>query len=122
LLLKTFSVVAPITLVGLNAAPRWLLRLVLLTAACGPAAAGPPFRTDDPEPVEPGHWEIYEFSAATHVTGDTAGILSGTDANYGAVPELQLHAAFPIAFDKPGGNGMVLGGSATPRSGSNTVF
>jgi hypothetical protein len=72
----------------------------------GPPTASPPFRTDHPEPVEVGHWKIYEFSAATHVTGDTAGILSGIDANYGAALELQLHAAFPIAFDKPSGNGM----------------
>lgn len=87
-----------------------LLRFLLsITASCGSAIAGPPFRTDDPEPVEQGHWEIYKFSAATHVVGDTAGILSGIDANYGAAPELQLHAAIPIAFDKPSGNGMVVG-------------
>jgi len=60
-------------------------------------------------PVELNHWEIYEFSTATHVEGDTAGILSGIDANYGAAPDLQLHAAVPIAFDKPTGGGMVLG-------------
>jgi hypothetical protein len=89
---------------------------------CGPATAGPPFRTDDPEPVEVGHWEIYEFSAATHVTGDTAGILSGIDANYGAAPELQLHAAFPIAFDKPGGNGMVLRGYGDTEFGFKYRF
>ena len=27
------------------------------------ALAGPPFITDDPEPVDPGHWEVYAFSA-----------------------------------------------------------
>lgn len=91
----------------------------LLGAGCGaalaftlgttPAVAGPPFRTDDPEPVEQGHWEIYEFSTATHVAGDTAGVLSGIDANYGAAPELQLHTTLPIAFDDPAGRGMVAG-------------
>jgi hypothetical protein len=73
------------------------------------AYAGPPFRTDDPEPVEVGHWEIYEFSTATHIAGDTAGTLSGIDANYGAAPSLQLHAAFPITFDKPDDSGLAAG-------------
>lgn len=73
------------------------------------AAAGPPFRTDDPQPVELGHWEVYLFSAATRARADTSGVLSGIDANYGAAPELQLHAAFPIAFDKADGSGLVAG-------------
>ncbi len=34
-----------------------------------PALAGPPFVTDDPEPVELGHWEVYGFSAGTQVQG-----------------------------------------------------
>jgi hypothetical protein len=89
---------------------RHAIWLALLPALLGRAAvAGPPFRTDDPVPVELGHWEIYEFSTATHVVGDTAGILSGIDANYGAAPDLQLHAALPIAFDKPSGNGLAAG-------------
>ena len=46
-------------------------------AATTPAAAGPPFITDDPEPVDLGHWEVYGFSAATHVGGDTSGTLGG---------------------------------------------
>jgi|SRR5579863_2367788 len=73
------------------------------------AHAGPPFRTDDPVPVEPGHWEIFTFSTATHAAGDTAGILSGIDANYGAAPDLQLHATFPAAFDKPDQGSMGVG-------------
>lgn len=81
--------------------------------AAHPAAAGPPYRTDDPEPVEPHHWEIYDFSTATHLKGDTAGVLSGIDANYGAASGLQLHAAFPIAFDNPSGGGMKLGAGDT---------
>lgn len=80
-----------------------------LVLSCSSAMAGPPFRTDDPEPVETGHWEIFDFSTATHVRGDTAGTLSGIDANYGAAPELQLHAAFPSAFDKPDREGLVAG-------------
>ena len=40
----------------------------------GSALAGPPFRTDDPEPVDYKHWEFYTFTAGTHVQDDTSGI------------------------------------------------
>ncbi len=36
---------------------------LLTAAAIRPAMAGPPFITDDPEPVDLGHWEVYGFSA-----------------------------------------------------------
>lgn len=89
---------------------RQLLPLLCSALAIGnPAWAGPPFRTDDPEPVAYRHWEIYGFSAATHLHGDTAGILPGVEINYGAAPNLQLHIVAPLAFDKPSGNGMQYG-------------
>jgi hypothetical protein len=72
-----------------------------LLMLCAPALAGPPFITDDPEPVELGHWEVYGFSAATQVEGDKAGTLTGIEINNGAAPELQLHAIVPLAFDAP---------------------
>src|ERR1700761_2303696 len=51
-----------------------------------PATAGPPFLTDDPEPVDYGHWEIIGFSMGTSVQGDAAGSLPGVEVNYGALP------------------------------------
>lgn len=81
---------------------RWILLATLLCFA-NPAAAGPPFRTDDPEPVELGHWEVYGFTAGTHVRGDTGGTLAGVEVNYGAAPNLQLHLIAPLSFDSPSG-------------------
>ena len=52
------------------------------------ALAGPPFRTDDPEPVEYQHWELNLFSFGTHIPGATVGVLPGLEANYGAAPNL----------------------------------
>src|SRR5580704_10565505 len=46
--------------------------------------AGPPFLTDDPVPVDRGHWEINNFSAGTLVKGAFAGAMPGVDANYGS--------------------------------------
>lgn len=74
-----------------------------------PAHAGPPFRTDDPEPVDYQHWEVYGFSAATQVRGDTGGILFGIEVNYGAAPNLQLHIIAPLAFDSPHGGDTQIG-------------
>ena len=88
---------------------RRSLILSLAAMLSSPALAGPPFMTDDPVPVEEGHWEVYGFSAATHVAGDTGGILGGVEVNYGAAPNLQLHAIVPVAFDDPAHGRMQTG-------------
>lgn len=65
------------------------------------AIAGPPFRTDDPEPVEYHHNEFYIFTTGTRVYGDTGGVGPAFEYNYGAVPDVQLHAVVPLGFDSP---------------------
>ena len=62
------------------------------------AWAGPPFLTDDPEPVALGHWEFYvasQWSASRHAA---TGTLPHVEVNYGALPQLQLHAILPAAL------------------------
>jgi hypothetical protein len=73
-----------------------------LTIMAGRAAAGPPFDTDDPEPTDTGHWEIYAFAAGDHLGGARTGA-GGTDLNYGPVPGVQLTATLPVAFERDGG-------------------
>jgi hypothetical protein len=82
---------------------------MLLTLGTAPAHAGPPYVADDPVPVEPGHWEIYGFSLGTVVQGEAAGTLPGIDANYGALPDLQLHALLPITYNSQGASGTQFG-------------
>jgi hypothetical protein len=72
--------------------------VVLAALIAAPAIAGPPFVSDDPEPTDRGHWEIYNFVGGTHVDGDTAGA-GGIDLNYGAAKDLQLTAVIPLAYD-----------------------
>lgn len=62
------------------------------------AWAGPPFLTDDPEPVEVKHWEFYAASQWTAERHAAAGTLPHIEVNYGALPGLQLHAIVPAAF------------------------
>jgi hypothetical protein len=59
--------------------------------------AGPPYVSDDPEPTDVGHWEIYNFVQTVTVPGDTAGE-AGFDINYGPVKDVQLTAVIPVDF------------------------
>jgi hypothetical protein len=68
------------------------------------ARAGPPFMTDDPEPVDYQHWEVYGFTDGVREHGNTSGWLPGVEVNYGAAPELQLHVIAAYAFDAPSGD------------------
>jgi hypothetical protein len=71
-----------------------------------PALAGPPFRTDDPEPVEFQHFEINVLSLGTKTTSGWTGVLPGLEVNYGALPNLQLHAIVPVGYTAPEGGRM----------------
>ena len=65
---------------------RFALGLVLSFVPIA-ANAGPPFLTDDPEPTDLGHWEIYApLFEADGTGGDFEGTL-GTEINYGAAPD-----------------------------------
>jgi hypothetical protein len=80
-----------------------LLRAVLLLAVPAAAVAGPPYVTDDPEPVEPGHWELYGASQSTFARDGLDATLPLVEVNFGAAPGLQLHAIAPLAFAAGGG-------------------
>ncbi|QPF85810.1 transporter [Bradyrhizobium genosp. L] len=71
--------------------------IVLLALLVRPAAAGPPFVADDPEPTDTGHFEIYTFANGTNTRAGTAGE-AGIDFNYGAAPDLQLTATLPAGY------------------------
>jgi hypothetical protein len=72
------------------------LAAAALAAVCwaSSAAAGPPYVTDDPEPTELGHWEIYVFGAGSGQHHDWDGE-GGVDLNYGGIKDVQLTATLP---------------------------
>jgi hypothetical protein len=70
--------------------------------------AGPPYLTDDPEPTDYKHFEIYNFTNGTATRADTNGE-AGIDINYGGAPNLQLTATIPAAYSLPNG-GPLAGG------------
>ena len=63
--------------------------------------AGPPFTTDDPEPVQYQHWEVYLASQIAHDKEGWSGTSPHLEVNYGAVPNLQLHLIAPVSFVSP---------------------
>ncbi len=75
------------------------LRCAILAGAalCAvPALAGPPFLTDDPEPTETGHWEIYGPLVEAEGRGVDFGTATGVEINYGAARDLQLTLGLPL--------------------------
>jgi hypothetical protein len=86
-----------------------LARAILLALATCPAVAlaGPPFQTDDPEPVDLHHYEFYTFSESDGTPIETDPTGPAFEFNWGDLPNMQLHA--------------VLGfGAAIPASGPAT--
>lgn len=73
--------------------------LTLLTAV-SPAWAGPPFVTDDPEPVEYKHWEVNYAFTETWRRGEASAGLPSADINYGIVPGVQLHLQPRYSFER----------------------
>jgi hypothetical protein len=63
--------------------------------------AGPPYVTDDPQPVEWRHWELYVSLTGQSESGTRSGDAPHFEVNYGAAPELQLHLIVPLAFARP---------------------
>jgi len=66
--------------------------------------AGPPFLTDDPEPVDYRHWETYIFSTYDRSFGATAIQGPAVELNVGAAPNLQLHLVATWAWDQLSGS------------------
>lgn len=78
---------------------RWGALLLLLVAEA--AFAGPPFQTDDPDPTEFQHYEVYVSFLQNRTEAGVEGTLPQLEINYGAAPDLQLSVAVPLAFNQP---------------------
>jgi hypothetical protein len=78
------------------------LLLALFAGGALVALAGPPFATDDPEPVDYRHWEFYIASQdAEAAGGDWSGTAPHIEINYGVISNVQLHAIAPLSYVAP---------------------
>lgn len=63
-----------------------------------PVNAGPPFTTDDPQPVPFHHWEYYISSINLFQGHEWSGTAPHFEVNYGFVPNMQIHLLLPINY------------------------
>ncbi|MGH9433163.1 MAG: transporter [Terriglobia bacterium] len=97
-------------------ASRPLLLALMFTFGPISVLAGPPFQTDDPEPVDFRHYEFYIFGGmdGTPVEIDPTG--PALEFNWGAAPRLQLHAVLPLGAIIPSNNPIYLPGGTGPSA------
>lgn len=79
------------------------LAAAALSLSPAPAHAGPPYVTDDPEPVAYRHWEIYLATMPDFTRAAATGTAPHLEVNYGVVPNVQLHTIVPLAYARPSG-------------------
>lgn len=61
--------------------------------------AGPPYITDDPQPVDYKHWEFYISSINTFQPEAGSGTSPHLEVNYGVIPNMQVHLLLPMNYD-----------------------
>ena len=72
--------------------------MVLLVAGASIVRAGPPFKTDDPAPVDFRHWEFYLASEQDFARSATNATCPHVEVNYGAIPDVQAHVVLPMGY------------------------
>jgi hypothetical protein len=102
----------------MNAARNYpeVIVLLLVLMAATELWAGPPFQTDDPEPVEFRHYEFYQFGTVSSTPVETDPTGPAFEFNWGAVPNVQIHVVLPFGGVIPSNNPIYLPGGAGPSA------
>ena len=91
---------------------RHATRMLVVSTLLGTGTAllaGPPFRTDDPEPVALGHAEFYLAGTGARTSDGQTMAAPLLEFNYGLFPNLQFHIVAPFAQVKPAGESWTRG-------------
>jgi hypothetical protein len=80
---------------------RSLLIVGLIIGFAPAAFCGPPFLTDDPQPVDFRHYEFYVFSTLDRSPDGYGIVVPAFEFNIGAAPNLQLHVVAPLQLLVP---------------------
>jgi hypothetical protein len=78
-----------------------LAGVVFLLSFAVNAFAAPPYITDDPEPTEYLHWEIYLASQFTRQPGNWTTTAPHLEVNYGPLRNVQLQMIIPMVLYAP---------------------
>lgn len=96
---------------------RYKLVLLLLLFLRAPQLwAGPPFQTDDPEPVDFRHYEFYQFTMLSSTPVETDPTGPAVEFNWGALPNVQLHVIVPYGAVMPSNNPIYYPGGIGPTA------
>lgn len=85
----------------------WVVTLYFFNSSI--SFAGPPFFTDDPEPVDYKHWEVYLAGVYSHERHGKSGAAPIVEVNYGPWPDFHLHFIAPGIFSKEDGGSAAYG-------------
>lgn len=93
-----------------------LASMPLMLVLANPALGGPPFQTDDPQPIDFRHYEFYTFGSwdATRVESDTSA--PAVEFNWGALPNVHLHIIIPAAGIIPSNNPALAPAGIGPKA------
>ena len=86
-----------------------LTALALLVFVSTMALAGPPFQTDDPEPIDFRNYEFYTFASSDGTALETDTMGPGLEFNWGALPNVHLHIIAPAAAIFPAHDARAFG-------------
>jgi hypothetical protein len=75
--------------------------VVLVSGVPATVCAGPPYITDDPEPVKYQHWEVYVASIFTKQPDAWTFTAPHLEVNCGILPNLQLNTILPMTLYAP---------------------
>jgi hypothetical protein len=78
-----------------------MTRNALLILFSMTALAGPPFQTDDPQPIGFREYEFYTFAVSDGTSVETDLSAPALEFNWGAVPNVHLHIILPAATVLP---------------------
>jgi hypothetical protein len=90
--------------------------LLMLAASKLWAQAGPPFQTDDPTPVDLGHYEAYIFGTLDGTPAELDPVGPAFEFNWGAIPNIQLHAILPFGAVMPSNKPIYAPGGQGPSA------
>ena len=75
-----------------------ILYVIMLCISIQNSYAGPPFNTDDPQPVLYKHWEYYISSINVFQSDGWSGTSPHFEVNYGLIRNLQVHILLPLNY------------------------
>jgi hypothetical protein len=74
------------------------------------------FQTDDPEPVDFRHYELYQFGAVSSTPVETDPTGPALESSRGAAPNLQIHLILPLGAVQPSNNPIYLPAGTGPSA------